>query len=160
MNRRHFVRLLGAAVAAPAMPAPVAMPAARPASAAAGAAYSRTLYGHAVFHARTRASLSAADLMTRLKVSAAQAEALMGEMSARGVLTPVVQGAVTVMRAANATSKPAFDLGKLAGKAADLLVDDDEDVGTQGNGESLPEAATPGAAMKSDAGSDDDESEL
>lgn len=57
------------------------------------------MYGLAVFHARTRATLSAADLMARLKVSAVQADAMLGEMTAKGVITPAVQATAGVMRA-------------------------------------------------------------
>ena len=47
------------------------------------------MYGLAVFHARTHAGLTTAELMTRLRISFAQAGAMMGEMKARGVLSPL-----------------------------------------------------------------------
>jgi len=87
MKRRQFLTMLGASTLAPALPLP-AMPAA-----ARGAGYTRYMYGLAVFQARPRASVTAADLVTRLGVSTSQASAMMGEMSARGVLSAVT-GAV------------------------------------------------------------------
>jgi len=83
MRRRHFLTTLGAAAVAPALPA---LGAGAPVAQAA-AGYNRYQYGLAVFHARTRAGLTAADLMGRLHISAAQAHAMMSEMSASGVLT-------------------------------------------------------------------------
>jgi hypothetical protein len=91
MKRRHFLSMLGAATVAPALPAFGA----QGSVAAAAAGYNRYMYGLAVFHARTRASVSAVDLISRLKVSAVQANAMMGEMSASGVLSQAT-GAVRV----------------------------------------------------------------
>ena len=92
MKRRGFLTMLGAAGLVPALPMPVS-------AAPVAAGYNRYMYGLAVFHARTRASISATDLMARLKVSAVQAEAMMGEMTAKGVLTPVVNAAGGAARA-------------------------------------------------------------
>ena len=88
MHRRRFLSLIGATAVAPALPAMGA-----PASAAAG--YNRYMYGLAVFQARTRAHITAADLAARLGVSPSQASAMMGEMTARGVLSSLT-GAVRV----------------------------------------------------------------
>ena len=49
--------------------------------------YNRYMYGLAVFHASTRASVTAADLTAKLGVTASQASAMMSEMAARGVLS-------------------------------------------------------------------------
>jgi hypothetical protein len=86
MKRRNFLSLIGAASLAPTLPAFGA-----PAAVAAG--YNRYMYGLAVFHARTRNGLTTADLMARLKVSSVQAQAMMGEMSASGVLSSVTGSA-------------------------------------------------------------------
>ena len=89
MQRRNFLSLIGAAAVAPALPAIGA-----PTSVAATATgYNRYMYGLAVFQARTRASITAADLVTRLGVSAPQASAMINEMSARGVLSSVTGAA-------------------------------------------------------------------
>ncbi|MGJ8546244.1 MAG: hypothetical protein ACSHWZ_12445 [Sulfitobacter sp.] len=104
MKRRAFLSLIGAAAAAPALPAfgvqggAAVFAVSGAVSRAAG--YNRYLYGLAVFQARTRASLNAADLIARLKVSAPQAQAMMHEMTARGVLSPALGGTVQVARAA------------------------------------------------------------
>lgn len=82
MKRRSFLSLIGAAAAAPALPSMGAASAAT-----ATAAYNRYQYGLAVFHARSSANLAAGDLATHLRVSSVQARAMMGEMSASGILT-------------------------------------------------------------------------
>jgi 3-isopropylmalate/(R)-2-methylmalate dehydratase small subunit len=81
MKRRGFLTMLGAAVAAPALPAVSSAPAA--------AAYNRYMYGLAVFHARTRAHVSARGIAYCLKVSTAQAEAMISEMTKNGLVKPV-----------------------------------------------------------------------
>ena len=91
MRRRSFLSLIGAAGLAPALPSVGA-------AAPVAAGYNRYMYGLAVFHARTRASLSAGDLMARLKVTAVQADAMIGEMTAKGVLGPVTHGTTSVLR--------------------------------------------------------------
>ena len=83
MKRRNFIGMLGAALAAPAIP-----------MAAQAAGYSRATYGLAVLHARTRAHVSARGLSYCLKVSAAQAEAMVAEMSANGLVRPIAGGSV------------------------------------------------------------------
>ena len=82
------------------------------------------MYGLAVFHARTRASISVADLVSKLRVSAATAEAMMGEMSARGVLAPVVQGATGAMQAVSPNGQGSQSVGKLVDKAVERLTRD------------------------------------
>lgn len=82
MKRRGFLSLLGAALAAPTLPAAAAAP----------ASYSRATYGLAVFHARTRAHVSARGLSWCLKVPMAQANAMMAEMTRTGLVTPVGLG--------------------------------------------------------------------
>ena len=102
LKRRSFLGMIGAAAIAPAMPM-------RTAAAPAAAVYNRYMYGLAVFHARTRASLSTGDLMAKLRVSAIQAEALMGEMTATGVVQPIAQSAIGAVRAINPTIQRAYD---------------------------------------------------
>lgn len=117
MKRRNFLSMLGAAMTAPLMPVkPLA------AAPAAVAGYNRYQYGLAVFHARTRASLSIADLMGRLNVSSTTAEALMAEMKAKGVIAPMANAAAGAMRAVSAHKtdpRPVAD--RLASKAKDIV---------------------------------------
>ena len=120
MDRRKFLSLATAASVAPAIP----LPAAR-AGAVAAAGYNRFTYGLAVFHARTRASLSVADLSARLKVSAVQAEALIGEMTTRGVVTPAANAAAGVVRAVNSFPQAKPAPGTALRKAAEWLTEDD-----------------------------------
>lgn len=101
MHRRSFLSMIGAASLTPLLPA---FGASAPAAAMAGS-YNRYQYGLAVFHARTRIGLNTADLMAKLRVNPAQAHAMMGEMSASGVLTRGVSGAVGVS-SNRITSKP------------------------------------------------------
>jgi len=83
MKRRGFLQLLGAAAATPLMPG---------AALAKAAGYNRYQYGLAVFHARTRAHISARGIAHRLKVSVPQAEAMIGEMVDKGLVKPVFGG--------------------------------------------------------------------
>lgn len=101
MDRRKFLTLATAASIAPTIP----LPAARAGAAAAG--YNRYTYGLAVFHARTRASVSVIDLTARLKLSTPQAKALIGEMTAKGVVTPALNAAPGVVRAVHRVPRPA-----------------------------------------------------
>lgn len=101
MHRRSFLSMIGAASLTPLLPA---FGASAPAAAMAGS-YNRYQYGLAVFHARTRIGLNTADLMAKLRVNPAQAHAMMGEMSASGILTRGVSGAVGVS-SNRITSKP------------------------------------------------------
>ena len=75
MKRRSFLRALGATVAAPLLPV-----------AGSAAAYSRGTYGLALAHAKKYPFVSVRGMTTRLGVTGAQAEALLAEMSSKGVL--------------------------------------------------------------------------
>ncbi len=102
LKRRNFFGMLGAAAVAPMIPV-------RAAAAPAAVVYNRYMYGLAVFHARTKASLSTGDLMAKLRVSAVQAEAMMGEMTASGIVQPIAQSAVGAVRAINPTIQRSYD---------------------------------------------------
>ena len=101
MKRRSFISILSGAAIAPALPVGAAR--AATVSASAGSGYARLLYGLSVYHAETSGTISAAQLMPRLGVSATRAKALMSEMISKGVLSPAasVNG---VFRTADATS--------------------------------------------------------
>lgn len=104
MKRRSFLSLLGAAIATPALPA-----------AAPAASYSRLTFGIAVLHARTRAHVSARGLAWCLKVPLPQAKAMLSEMAARGMVTPV--GLSGQMRAVSNILQP--QAWHVAGQPAD-----------------------------------------
>ena len=97
MKRRGFLSMLGAVAVVPALPA-VAAPAAT-------ATYNRYMFGLAVFHARTRAHVSAGGIAFRLKVTTAQAEAMLTEMASKGMVTPVT-GHPGAMRAVSNILRP------------------------------------------------------
>ncbi len=99
MKRRGFLTMLGAAVAAPVMPS-------LGSAATTAASYNRYTYGLAVFHARTRAHVSARGLSHCLKVSLPQAEAMIAEMSAKGMVRPVLGAAGGHVRAVSNILKP------------------------------------------------------
>lgn len=140
MDRRRFLTLAGAAGVLPALPASAVR------AAAGGAGYNRYTYGLAVFHARTRASLSAADLIARLKVNAVQAEAMIGEMTASGVVRPVLSAAGGAVQAISPQPQalPGRDILR---KAADWVSEDAE------SAEPAAEAtdAEPGTGTEADA---------
>ena len=94
MKRRGFLQMIGAATLAPALPA-------LSAPAATAATYNRYTYGLAVFHARTRAHVSAAGIAYRLKVTTAQAEAMIAEMASKGMVTPIMGKPGTVRATSN-----------------------------------------------------------
>ena len=145
IKRRGFLAMLGAAGLAPALPAG--------GTSVAAAGYNRYMYGLAVFHARTRASLSAADLIARLKVNAVQAEALMGEMTARGVVAPVAHAAGGVVRAIDPNgSRPVQSIGKTLRKVADWIDEDTAPADEETPPTAEAEAQTPDAGQETDHG--------
>ena len=89
MRRRSFLRAMLAAGAVPLAPARAVAAVARP---------TPSLYSLAVFHARTRVGLTAADLATRLRVSTATADALMARLSAGGLIAPAFSAATQALR--------------------------------------------------------------
>lgn len=106
MRRRGFIQLLSAAIAAPALPA-VAAPA------AATSSYSRYTFGMAVFHARTRAHVSAAGISYRLKVPLAEAEAMIAEMASKGMVTPVLSKPGAVRATSNILKPGVWDTSEV-----------------------------------------------
>jgi len=115
--------LIGAASAAPFLPVGAA-------ASSAAASYNRYMYGLAVFHARKRATISAADIAAKLRVSAVTAEAMVGEMSLRGALVPAMNAGAGTMRAVSLHGQTEIIAGQLARKAIEELVtpDDPEEV--------------------------------
>jgi 3-isopropylmalate/(R)-2-methylmalate dehydratase small subunit len=97
MQRRHFLTMMGAAAAAPALPA-------LGAHVQAAAGYNRYQYGLAVFHARTRTQISAAGIAHTLKVTLPQAEAMISEMVDANFVKPVLGG--TRVKAISKITKP------------------------------------------------------
>ncbi|MCK0126634.1 hypothetical protein MWU76_19745 [Gelidibacter sp. F2691] len=117
IKRRNFLTMLGAAATAPLVPARVLA-----AAPTAAVGYNRYQYGLAVFHARTRASVGVADLMSRLNVSGATAQAMMAEMKASGVITPVLNSAAGAMRAIKPNSvDPRSAAERIAEKAGNMM---------------------------------------
>ena len=104
MKRRSFLGLLGAAVAAPVLPA----------SAAPVASYNRYIYGLAVFHARTRAHVSARGIAFRLKVSLSEAEAMIAEMSEAGLVRPIAGPGGSVRAVSNILRPDTWGLDRAA----------------------------------------------
>lgn len=98
MKRRGFLRLLGAAVAAPTLPAVTP-------KAAVAATYNRYTFGLGVFHARTRAHVSVRGLAHRLNLSPEQARLMLAEMAERGLVTPIA-GTGGSVRAVSNILKP------------------------------------------------------
>lgn len=119
MKRRRFLSLIGAASAAPFLPVGAA-------ASSAAASYNRYMYGLAVFHARTRATISTADIGARLRVSAVTAEAMISEMSLRGALVPAMNAGAGTMRAVSLNGQTPINAGRLARKAIEELVGPDD----------------------------------
>ena len=95
------------------------------AAAPVAATYNRYVYGLAVFHARTRASVTAADLVSRLRVSPEIAQALLREMQVKGVVAPVLQAATGAVRAVSPTPSTArASAGKIGAVARQFLTSD------------------------------------
>ncbi|SLN30771.1 hypothetical protein PSJ8397_01402 [Pseudooctadecabacter jejudonensis] len=82
MKRRGFLQLLGGAIAAPLVPN-VAV------GAATKAAYPASALHAAIYHAQSRVNFSVFSLARQLGLDLDQAEALMGDMSSRGILGPL-----------------------------------------------------------------------
>lgn len=81
MKRRNFLRMFGAAAAAPALPAMAA--------GAAPVAYSQATLHAAIHHAQARVSFSVWGLAQQLGIPVGQAETLMTDMASRGILGPI-----------------------------------------------------------------------
>ncbi|SEW46011.1 hypothetical protein SAMN04488515_3426 [Cognatiyoonia koreensis] len=107
MKRRSFLTALGAAIAMPVLPS---LPAAQVAS------FNRYTYGLAVFHARTRAHVSARGIAHCLKVSVPQAEAMIAEMARNGLVKPVF-GGPNVRAVSNILKPDTWGLDKAARQA-------------------------------------------
>lgn len=90
LKRRGFLQMLGGAAAAPILP-PVSIAGAA-ATAPAAVTYPASAMHAAIYHAQSRFSVSVFGLMRVCGVDQAQAQALLGDLSARGVIG-TVQGA-------------------------------------------------------------------
>lgn len=82
MKRRGFLQMLGGAIAAPLMPTASF-------GAATKAAYPASALHAAIYHAQSRVNFSVFSLAQRLGLSLDQAQAVMTEMSSRGILGPL-----------------------------------------------------------------------
>ena len=82
MKRRGFLQMLGGACTAPLMPS-VSI------ASATKAAYPASARHAAIYHARTRVNFSVFALAQQLGLKLAEAEAVMVEMSDRGILGPL-----------------------------------------------------------------------
>ena len=81
-------------------------------------AYNRYTYGLAVFHARTRAHVSARGIAHCLKVSVPQAEAMITEMAGKGLVKPVFGATGGQVRAVSNILRPdAWGLDRAARQA-------------------------------------------
>ena len=121
--------MLGAASAVPLLSASVT---AQPVVAA---SYNRYMYGLAVFHARTRASISAVDLGARLRVSGAVVDAMMREMTQKGVLTPALHAVAGTMRAVSPNGAPGSRVSNLAKRAVDALLEEPDERPAENTGQ-------------------------
>lgn len=82
MKRRGFLQMLGGALAAPLMPSASL-------GAASKAAYPASALHAAIYHAKSRVNFSVFSLSRQLGLDLGQAEQLMSDMSARGILGPL-----------------------------------------------------------------------
>lgn len=115
MQRRNFLTSLAALGAAPLIPM----------GAIGGAAtkaigYNRYMYGIGVFHARTSASLGAAELAAKMAIPTSQAKLMLGEMISKGVVSPLTNTAGMV-RAIDPINKPKLTMNEMLQKAVDWL---------------------------------------
>ena len=143
MERRNFLQMLGAAVAVPVVPGSTMR------AVASGAGYNRYMYGLAVFHARTRGSLTAADLATKLRVGSTTAHAILGEMSASRVISPAL-GSSSVMQAASRIHDPLLDKRAISQSLRDWALSPEVDATVTeddvSQNEQSPRPVIPGAA--------------
>lgn len=93
MNRRGFLSMLGSAAVMPAIPMRGVL-----AAPAAVASYSRYMFGLCMFHASGKASLTATELATRMRIPLEQSKSMIAEMQAKGVLKTGTNGGYEVMR--------------------------------------------------------------
>ena len=122
MHRRSFLTSLAALGIVPALPL-----GALSSTATQAVSYNRYMYGVGVFHARTRASLTAAELAAKMAIPQAQAKIMIGEMMSRGVVSPL-SGSAGMVRAVNSIQQPNYSARDLIDKATDWLdqhVDDE-----------------------------------
>ena len=82
MKRRGFLQMLGGAFAAPLLPSASL-------GAASKATYPASALHAAIYHAQSRVNFSVFSLAQQLGLQLGQAEALMGDMSKRGILGPL-----------------------------------------------------------------------
>ena len=122
MKRRNFLTMIGAATLAPALHSLGGTPVA---TAAAG--YNRYMYGLGVFQARTRAGLTTVELMTRLKLNKVQAEAMIGEMTASGVFSPIT----SAVRVATTKTTPRKPYVRKAMRQVEAWLDEQPDTAQQ-----------------------------
>lgn len=111
----------------------------------ASASYSRYMYGLGVFHARTKASLSATELVKKLAISPAQANAMMNEMIASNVVTTTRAG---VVQAVSQHMKPSArpSLQALHDRFMDLTETPERDENFEQNAENAAEFNEDGLA--------------
>jgi len=83
MKRRKFLGMFGAAIAAPLAPMPAM------GAATSGAVYSKSVFHAAIIHAQSRVSFSVWGLAQTLGVPVATAEAVMSDMTKRGIIGPL-----------------------------------------------------------------------
>lgn len=83
MKRRKFLGVLGGAITAPFLPAPVV------AATVKAAPYSGAAMHAAIYHAQSRAVFSVWGLAKTLNLPLPQAEALMGDLAKRGIVGPL-----------------------------------------------------------------------
>lgn len=102
MQRRNFLQIIGAAIAAPLMPS------ASFGSVAKVAPYTPAALHGAILHAQSRCSISSWSLAQTLGVPVAQANALMADMIDRGILGNLRGSAGGSRWASSKVFKPAF----------------------------------------------------
>lgn len=96
MKRRGFLQMIGAAIAAPALPVSAAGQPGR-------------VMARAITHARTYPCVSAVGLSRGLSVPMAQAQDLLRDLSRRGLVGPVSSAGTGPIYAASEVYRPAVD---------------------------------------------------